>query len=101
MGFFSNTTLSVGAGGGRFRSVGDIRAAKNEVGVFGSVGTRLFSNVSLVGDWNGQDLSVGLPITIPFGGGSAFQITPAIVDIANPETGGSRFSVSGGLGFRF
>ncbi len=101
MGFFSNTTLSVGAGAGRFRSIGDIRANNDNINVFGSLGTRLFSNVSLVGDWNGQDLSVGLPITIPFGGGSAFQITPAIVDIANPETGGSRFSVSGGLGFRF
>jgi S-layer homology domain len=101
MGFFSNTTLSVGAGGGRFRSIGDIRTNKDNTNVFGSLGTRLFSNVSLVGDWNGQDLSIGLPITIPFGGGSAFQVTPAIVDIANPETGGSRFSVSGGLGFRF
>ncbi len=101
MGFFSNTTLSVGAGAGRFRSIGDIRANNDNINVFGSLGTRLFSNVSLVGDWNGQDLSVGLPITIPFGGGSGFQITPAIVDIANPETGGSRFSVSGGLGFRF
>jgi S-layer homology domain len=101
MGFFSNTTLSVGAGAGRFRSIGDIRANNDTINVFGSLGTRLFSNVSLVGDWNGQDLSVGLPITIPFGGGSAFQVTPAITDIANPETGGSRFSVSGGLGFRF
>jgi S-layer homology domain len=101
MGFFSNTTLSVGAGAGRFRSLGDIRANKDNINVFGSLGTRLFSNVSLVGDWNGQDLSVGLPITIPFGGGSAFQVTPAITDIANPETGGSRFSVSGGLGFHF
>ena len=100
-GFFSNTTLSVGAGGGRFRSIGDIRTGKDNINVFGSLGTNLFSNVSLVGDWNGQDLSVGLPITIPFGGGSGFQITPAIVDIANPETGGSRFTVSGGLGFRF
>lgn len=100
-GFFGNTTLSVGAGAGRFRSVGDIRANNDTINVFGSLGTNLFSNVSLVGDWNGQDLSVGLPITIPFGGGSAFQVTPALVDIANPETGGSRFSVSGGLGFRF
>jgi hypothetical protein len=101
MGFFSNTTVSVGAGGGRFRSIGDIRTNKDNVNVFGSLGTRLFSNISLVGDWNGQDLSVGLPITIPFGGGSSFQVTPAIVDIANPETGGSRFSVSGGLGLHF
>jgi hypothetical protein len=101
MGFFSNTTLSVGAGAGRFRSVGDIRGNKDNINVFGSLGTRLFSNISLVGDWNGQDLSVGLPITIPFGGGTSFQVTPALVDIANPETGGSRFSVSGGLGLHF
>jgi S-layer homology domain len=101
-GFFSNTTLSVGAGAGRFRNVGDIRANRDTINVFGSLGTRLSSNFSLVADWNGQDLGVGLPITIPFGGGSAFQITPALVDIANTaETGGSRFVVSGGLGFKF
>jgi hypothetical protein len=101
MGFFSNTTLSVGAGAGRFRTVGDIRANNDTINVFGSIGTRLFSNVSLVADWNGQDASVGLPITIPFGGGSSFQVTPAIVDLGNSETGGSRFTVSGGLGFHF
>jgi S-layer homology domain len=100
-GFFSNTTLSVGAGGGRFRTVGDVRANRDNVNVFGSLGTRLSPNFSLVADYNGQDLGVGLPITIPFGSGSAFQITPALVDISNSETGGSRFVVSGGLGFKF
>ncbi len=100
-GFFSNTTLSVGAGAGRFRTVGDIRQGRDTINIFGSVGTNLFSNVSVVADWNGQDLGVGLPITIPFGGGSSFQITPALVDLANSETGGSRFVVSGGLGFNF
>lgn len=99
-GFFSNTTLSVGAGAGRFRTVGDIRANRENINVFGSLGTRLSPNFSLVADFNGQDLGVGLPITIPFGA-SAIQITPALVDIANSETGGSRFVVSGGLGFRF
>jgi S-layer homology domain len=100
-GFFSNTTLSVGAGGGRFRTVGDVRANRDNVNVFGSLGTRLSPNFSLVADYNGQDLGIGLPITIPFGSGSAFQITPALVDISNSETGGSRFVVSGGLGFKF
>jgi S-layer homology domain len=102
-GFFSNTTLSIGAGGGRFRNVGDIRTpgGKDTINVFGSIGTKLSSNFSLVADWNGQDVGVGLPISIPFGGGSSFQITPALVDLANPETGGSRFVVSGGLGFNF
>ena len=100
LGFFSNTTLSVGAGAGRFRTVGDIRTGRDTINVFGSVGTRLFPGVSLVADWNGQDLGVGLPISIPLGGAS-FQITPALVDLVNNETGGSRFAVSGGLGFSF
>jgi hypothetical protein len=100
-GFFSNTTLSVGAGAGRFRNVGDIRTGRDNINVFGSLGTKLSSNFSLVADWNGQDLGVGLPISIPFGGGSSFQITPALVDLVNSETGGSRFAVSAGLGFSF
>jgi S-layer homology domain len=100
-GFFSNTTISLGAGAGRFRNVGDIRRGNDTINVFGSIGTKLFSNVSLVADWNGQDLGIGLPISIPFGGGTSFQITPALVDLVNSETGGSRFTVSGGLGFSF
>lgn len=101
LGLFSNTTLSVGAGGGRFRQVGDIRAGRDSVNVFGSIGTRLSPNFSLVADYNGQSLGVGLPISIPFGAGSSFQVTPALVDLTNSETGGSRFVVSGGLGFQF
>jgi hypothetical protein len=100
-GFFSNTTVSVGAGAGRFRTVGDIRNGRDTINVFGSVGTRLSSNFSLVADWNGQDLGVGLPITVPFGDSASFQVTPAFVDLVNNETGGSRFVVSGGLGFQF
>jgi S-layer homology domain len=92
MGFFSNTTLSVGAGAGRFRNVGDIRTGNDTINIFGSVGTRLSSNFSLVADWNGQDLGVGLPISIPFGGGTSFQIpqhwsiwlTPKLVALALP-----------------
>ena len=40
LGFFSNTTLSVGAGAGRFRTVGDIRNGRDTINIFGSVGTR-------------------------------------------------------------
>jgi hypothetical protein len=100
IGLFSNTTVSVGAGAGRFRNVGDVRTGKDSYNVFGSVGTRLSPNFSLIADWNGQDLSVGLPITIPLGGAN-LQVVPSLVDLVNPETGGSRFVVNGGVGFRF
>jgi hypothetical protein len=100
IGFFSNTTVSVGAGAGRFRNVGDIRNNKDSYNVFGSIGTRLSPNFSLIADWNGQDLSVGLPITIPFGSAN-LQVVPSLVDLVNKETGGSRFVVNAGLGFQF
>jgi S-layer homology domain len=101
VGFFSNTTVSIGAGAGRFRSIGDIRNGKDGYGVFGSLGTRLSPNFSLVADWNGQDLNVGLPITVYLGDTTTIQVVPSIVDLVNKETGGSRFIVNGGLGFRF
>jgi hypothetical protein len=77
LGFFSNTTLSVGAGAGRFRTVGDIRAGRDTINVFGSVGTRLFPGVSLVADWNGQDLLIDL---LPVGNlGSNPQVSISII----------------------
>jgi hypothetical protein len=100
LGFFSNTTVSIGAGAGRFRNVVDNRTGKNSYNLFGSIGTRLSPNFSLIADWNGQDLSVGLPIAIPLGG-TTLQVVPSLVDLVNQETGGSRFVVNAGLGFQF
>jgi hypothetical protein len=100
-GFFSNTTLSVGAGDGRFNSIEDIIARQENINVFGSIGTRLFPGVALIADWNGQDLGVGLPITLPLGTGASFQVTPGVVDLVNEKSGGSRFVLGAGLGFRF
>ncbi len=101
VGFLSNTTVSVGGGAGRFRSVGDIRNGKDSYGVFGSLGTRLSPNFSLVADWNGQDLGVGVPITLYLGDTATIQVVPSVVDLVNKETGGARFVVNAGLGFRF
>ena len=101
VGLFSNTTVSVGAGAGRFRSIGDIRNGKDSYGVFGSLGTRLSPNFSLVADWNGQDLNVGLPITVYLGDTATIQVVPSLVDLVNKETGGARFTINGGVGFRF
>ena len=101
LGFFSNTTISVGGGAGRFRNVGDIRTGKDSYGVFGSLGTRLSPNFSLVADWTGQDLGIGVPITIYLSDSATIQLVPSVIDLVNKETGGARFVVNGGLGFRF
>jgi S-layer homology domain len=100
-GFLSNTTLSVGGGAGRFRNVGDIRNGKDSYGTFGSLGTRLSPNFSVVVDWNGQDVNVGLPIAVYLGDSASLQLVPSIVDLANRETGGAKFVVNAGLGLHF
>jgi hypothetical protein len=99
--FLSNTTFSLGGGGGRFRSVGDVRNGKDGLGIFGSVGTRLSPNVSLAVDWNGQDLNLGLPIAIYLGDSAALQLVPKVVDLVNKETNGPRLTINAGLGIRF
>ncbi|PSB56304.1 S-layer homology domain-containing protein [Chamaesiphon polymorphus] len=101
IGFLSNTTISVGGGGGRFRTVGDIRAEREGFGLFGSLGTRLSPNFSVVADWNGQDLGLGLPITIYLGDNASFQLVPSVVDLVNKETGGARLTINAGLGIHF
>jgi hypothetical protein len=65
------------------------------------LGTRLSPNLSLVADWNGQDLGVGVPITLYLSDSATIQLVPSIVDLVNSETSGSRFVLNGGLGFRF
>jgi hypothetical protein len=99
--FLSNTTFSLGGGGGRFRNIGDIRNRKDGLGVFGSIGTRLTQNLSLAVDWNGQDLNLGLPIAIYLGDSAALQLVPKVVDLVNKETNGPRFVINAGLGIRF
>ncbi len=99
--FLSNTTFSLGGGGGRFRNIGDIRNGKDGLGVFGSIGTRLTQNLSLAVDWNGQDLNLGLPIAIYLGDSAALQLVPKVVDLVNKETNGPRFVINAGLGIRF
>jgi S-layer homology domain len=98
---FSNTTVSLGIGDGRYRSVGDVREDRSTLGVFGSIGTRISPNISLIADWDGQDLGIGVPIGIPLGSNFSIGITPAVVDLINPETGGRRFVFSGGVGYNF
>jgi hypothetical protein len=100
--FPQNITASVGVGSGRFRTYTQQTQGPNDaIGVFGSLGMRLSQNFAVVGDYDGQSLAVGLPISIALSDNMGLQVTPAIVDITNNIPGGSRFVIGGGLGFRF
>jgi hypothetical protein len=103
---FRSFTLSGGLGNEGFRLEQDIRDNNKTVGFFGSAALRVLDRLSVIADWPGQDLNVGLSF-VPF---PAFPlvITPAIVDVTGtagvyqrPETVRPRFSLGTGLAFRF
>jgi hypothetical protein len=99
----SNITASVGAGNGRFRTSSDIETDTQGTNIFGSLGFRVSENIALVGDYNGRNFNVGLPLTVKLSDGVGLQVTPALLDIGGNNFSGpsSRFAVSGGLGFKF
>ncbi|NJN02353.1 MAG: S-layer homology domain-containing protein [Leptolyngbyaceae cyanobacterium SL_1_1] len=93
---FSSITASVGLGGGRFRSEG---SGENDVDVFGSVGVRVAEPVSVIADWTGQDLNLGLSV-VPFRN-FPLVITPALADVTGEAGDGTRFIVGVGVGTTF
>jgi hypothetical protein len=96
---FSSITASLGLGGGRFRSIGDINNGKGAINPFASVGVRIARPVSLIMDWSGQTLGVGLSIApirnVPL------TINPALVDLTNGAGSGARFTIGVGYGIHF
>jgi len=74
---FSKLIVSVGVGGGRFRSEHDVRRRIGSTNVFGSVGLQVIPLASVIADWTGQDLFLGASIVpfrrIPL---SSFQVLP-------------------------
>ncbi|MBD2061868.1 S-layer homology domain-containing protein [Funiculus sociatus GB2-A5] len=99
-GFTPSVTASVGLGGGRFRSLADIRAGRDSVNPFGSVGVRVAQPISLIAEWSGQDLNLGASIA-PFPN-IPLIITPGVADVTgNAGSGGGRFILGVGYGITF
>ncbi|MEM8603161.1 MAG: hypothetical protein AAGF24_04940 [Cyanobacteria bacterium P01_H01_bin.121] len=95
----SELTVSLGIGGGQFRSEQDILAEIDSVGIFGSAAVRIVEPVSGIVEWTGQDLTLGLSITpIPQ---LPLVLNPAVSDITGNAGDGARFIFGAGFGFRF
>jgi hypothetical protein len=94
---FSSIGFTLGVGGGRFRSISDINTLQGTVNVFGSVAVRVVEPVSLIADWNGQTLSLGVSIK-PFQD-IPLVITPGLTDIVGDNTNGTGFNGLNGLRF--
>ena len=96
---FSTVTVSLGLGGGRFRSEHDVQKGIDSVNVFGSVGLRLVEPLSLIADWTGQDLTIGTSI-VPFRN-IPIVVTPAVADVTGNAGDGARFILGVGFGYSF
>ncbi len=96
---FSSVTVSLGLGGGRFRSEHDVQKGIDSVNVFGSVGVRVVEPISLIADWTGQDLTLGASIA-PFRK-IPIVITPAFADVTGNAGDGARFILGFGFGYPF
>ncbi|AFY40206.1 hypothetical protein Lepto7376_4076 [[Leptolyngbya] sp. PCC 7376] len=94
---FSRVAVTAGLGTNQFRSDAAVRAGNNDINAFGNITVRVAKPVSLITEWSGQDLGVGLSIA-PF---KSFPlvITPAIRDIFDGN--GSRFVLGVGLAKKF
>lgn len=96
---FSRLSLTVGLGNNQFRSNGAIDAGIDNVNVFGNLALRVVRPVSLIAEWTGQDLALGLSIA-PFRN-FPLVITPAVRDVVTSQDRVPRFVLGAGLSFSF
>jgi hypothetical protein len=95
---FSRVAVTAGIGNGQFRSENAVAKGSDGVNIFGNVAVRVAKPVSLIAEWSGQDLGVGVSIA-PFKN-IPLVITPAVRDIIGAGDG-PRFVLGTGLAFKF
>jgi hypothetical protein len=92
-------TLSLGVGGGRFRSLNDVINQRDSVGVFGSLGLQVAPQASLVSSWTGRDLNLGVSF-VPIRTTPLF-VTAVAANVLQRDDNATVFSLSLGYGFNF
>lgn len=95
---FSRVALTVGIGTGQFRTEDAVFDRDYNVNVFGNVALRVAKPASVIVEWTGQDLGVGVSVA-PFPK-LPFVITPAVRDITGGGDG-ARFVIGTGFSFQF
>lgn len=96
---FSEVYTSLGIGGGQFRSESDIDNGVESVGVFSSVSLRVLQPLSLITEWTGQDMTIGVSF-VPFRR-IPLAVVPAVTDITGSAGDGARFIFGIGYSFSF
>ncbi|NEQ23965.1 MAG: hypothetical protein F6K28_33515 [Microcoleus sp. SIO2G3] len=94
---FSRVAITAGVGTGQFQPEEDV-ADGDGINVFGNIAVRVAEPVSVIAEWSGQDLGVGVSIA-PFKN-IPLVITPAVRDITGAGDG-ARFVLGTGFAFKF
>ncbi|GAP93793.1 hypothetical protein [Leptolyngbya sp. NIES-2104] len=92
-------TLTLGIGGGRFRSFENIQNGQGGVGVFASAGLRVVPQASVIGSWTGQDLNLGVSY-VPLKTTPLF-LTFVVGNVLSRNDNATLFSFGIGYGFNY
>jgi hypothetical protein len=92
-------TVSLGIGGGRFRSYNTLDAGGNNLGVFGSLGLQVAPQASVVSTWTGRDLNLGMSF-VPVKSMPIF-VTAAAANVLRNHDNNTLFTLSVGVGFNY
>ncbi|NEO97632.1 MAG: hypothetical protein F6K58_02770 [Symploca sp. SIO2E9] len=95
---FSRVALTAGLGSGQFQTADDVADDEDNINVFGNVAVRVARPVSVIAEWSGQDLGVGVSIA-PFKN-FPFVITPAVRDLTGAGDE-ARFVIGSGFAWKF
>jgi hypothetical protein len=79
---FSRVGATIGIGNGQFRSEDDIANDNGNFNVFSSLAVRVVRPVSLVAEWSGQDLGMGVSV-------SPFRTIPLTVNLSARDIAGA------------
>jgi hypothetical protein len=92
-------TVSLGIGGGRFRSYDAVDAGRTSLGVFGSLGLQVAPQAAVVSTWTGRDLNLGMSF-VPVKNLPIF-VTAAAANVFGNRDNNTLFTFSIGMGFNY
>ena len=90
--------FSLGIGTGSFRSKSDMDSNNNTPNIFGGVGVKLSSRLSIASSWNGSTLGAGFGIS-PFD--FPLSVSAGVTDLTDVNGKGYQYSVNIGYSYSF
>ena len=97
--WLKSVTVSAGFGNGRFRTADDISIGNETVMVFASVSATVHDQVSVIGEFTGQDVNLGLSV-VPVRK-FPVAITMALADLTGAASESARLIIGAGLVVRY